>query len=310
MRVTRTFSEARRYRRGIVGLVPTMGFLHEGHISLIERAAAECDTVIVTLFVNPLQFDDPSDLERYPADLERDIGLATIAGGDVLFAPPREEMYPEDQLTRVVVRRISEVLEGEFRPGHFEGVATVVTKLLAGLRPDRAYFGRKDGQQVSMVRRMARDLSVPVQVVDCPTIRERSGLALSSRNPKLGEEEREAALTLSRGVLAAADAFDAGVRDGEVLTGMAMAPIAGDERVSPEYAALASQADVTLLETVDRPAFLAVAARVGGVRLIDNIHIDIPVDDEGWLGGRGTASFIADRGIRLTEDSVLYGGGD
>jgi pantoate--beta-alanine ligase len=308
MRVVTTFAEARRYRRGVVGLVPTMGYLHEGHLSLIERAAAECDTVIVTSFVNPLQFDDPSDLERYPADLERDIPLAAGAGGAVLFAPPRDEMYPDDQLTRVVVRRISDVLEGEWRPGHLEGVATVVTKLLAGLRPDRAYFGRKDAQQLAMVRRMARDLSVPVEVIGCPTVRERSGLALSSRNPKLGDEDREAALGLSRGLMEAAGAVDAGERSGEVLAGLVTAAMAEEPRVSPEYAALASQDDVTPLAELDRPAFLAVAARVGGVRLIDNIHIDHLVDDRAW--GGATGDFVVDRGVRLAGESVLYGGGD
>jgi pantoate--beta-alanine ligase len=285
-----------------------MGYLHEGHVSLIAAAAARCDTVIVTLFVNPLQFDDPADLERYPADLDRDTGIVEAAGGGVLFAPPTEEMYPNDQLTRVVVQGISDVLEGEYRPGHLEGVATVVTKLFAGLRPDVAFFGRKDAQQLAMVRRLAMDLSIPLQVVGCQTVREHDGLALSSRNPKLGAGDREAALTLSRGLMAAADAVDGGERDARVLSDLAMAPMIEEDRVVPEYAGLASQRDVTVLEKVDQPSFLAVAARVGGVRLIDNIHIDDGGGEDGLVGWV-TDRFAADRGIRLDRPSILYGGG-
>ena len=205
MRITKTFAETRASAAGSVGFVPTMGFLHEGHLSLIEAARRESDTVVMSLFVNPLQFDRDEDLTRYPRDLDRDVALATAAGADVVFAPEVDEMYPAEQLTRVIVKGLSDELEGPNRPGHFEGVATVVAKLFAGVRPQRAYFGRKDAQQLAVVRRMAADLSMPVHVVGAPIVREGSGLALSSRNIFLSSDQRNAALGLSRGLMKAAD---------------------------------------------------------------------------------------------------------
>lgn len=296
MKVVEQFASARAERGGVVGLVPTMGYLHEGHLSLIRRAAAECDTVMVSLFVNPMQFGESRDLDSYPRDRERDAALASAAGADILFAPSLAVMYPGEQLTTVSVARMAEEMEGRFRPGHFDGVATVVAKLFAGLGPDRAYFGRKDAQQLAVVRRMAADLSMPVEVVPCSTVRERDGLALSSRNTRLSADERVAAGSLSAGLMAAADVAMAGERDGRILADLARSPMEANPAVAPQYAELASQEDATLLASLDRPAFLAVAAVVGSTRLIDNVHLD-------QSGGR----VVADRGIRLDTPSILYG---
>jgi pantoate--beta-alanine ligase len=274
-----------------------MGFLHEGHLSLIEAARQECDTVVMSLFVNPLQFDRDDDLARYPRDLERDAALAGEAGADVVFAPELEEMYPEDQLTRVNVTGLSDELEGPNRPGHFEGVATVVAKLFAGLQPGRAYFGRKDAQQLAVVRRMATDLSMPVDVVGVPIVREGDGLALSSRNIFLSEDERSIALELSRGLMGAADLVEAGERDAKAITNAVYFEI-GDV-LDVEYVALAGQDRVQPLTRLDRPAFLALAAWAGNTRLIDNVHFDSTAD-----------GYVADRGNRLAAASVLYGTGE
>jgi len=287
VKIVATFEEARRAATGRVGLVPTMGYLHEGHLSLAAAARPEADTVTMSLFVNPLQFGEGEDLDRYPRHLERDAALAEAVGVDILFAPPLEEMYPVSPVTRVTVAGLSERMEGAARPGHFDGVATVVAKLLAGLRPDRAFFGRKDAQQVAVVRRMVGDLSLPVEIVACPIVRSVDGLALSSRNAYLTADERDRALALSRGLAAAADAADAGERTGSVLEGLVMAGLQEGAGVDPEYAELVSVDEVQPLPYLDRPAFLAVAARVGATRLIDNIHLD-PAE-----------SVVADRGVRL-----------
>jgi len=296
VRVVDTFAAARKDRSGVVGLVPTMGYLHEGHLSLIERAGVAADTVVVSLYVNPLQFDEEEDLARYPADLERDAALAELAGADVLFAPSDHEVYAGAGDVSIAVGRLGEVLEGVYRPGHFAGVATMVAKLLAGLRPDQALFGRKDAQQLAVVRALVTDLSFPVEIVGCPTIRERDGLALSSRNTLLDGRDREAARTVSAGLMAAADAAAAGEVDGARLAGLVADPVAAHARIDLEYAELAAQDDAVLLDRLDRPAFLAVAARVGSVRLIDNIHFD-------FVSGRP----VADRGHLLETASVLYG---
>jgi len=290
-----TFDAARQSAAGRVGLVPTMGFLHEGHLSLLETLRPQCDTLLMSLFVNPLQFGPSEDLSQYPRDLERDVALAESAGADVVFAPDLEEMYPEPPATSVSVADLAFRLDGERRPGHFKGVATVVAKLLAGLQPDVAAFGRKDAQQLAIIRRLVADLSFPTAVVGCPIVREVDGLALSSRNTYLNEEEREAAVSLSRGLMAAADAVAAGERDSRSLEAFALGAMASAGGVEAEYAELASQHAVSRLTELDRPAFLAVAAKVGSTRLIDNVHFD-------W----DTTGVIADRGIRLTAPSVLY----
>jgi pantoate--beta-alanine ligase len=295
MRITKSFAETRAVASGTVGLVPTMGFLHEGHLSLIEAARQASDSVVMSLFVNPLQFDRDDDLVRYPRDLERDVELATAAGADIVFAPELEEMYPQDQLTRVNVNQLSDELEGPNRPGHFEGVATVVAKLLAGIQPDRSFFGRKDAQQLAIVRRMAADLSMPGEIVGVPIVRESDGLALSSRNVFLSADERSAALALNRGLMRAADLVVRGEREAIALSGAVCDEVGGSLEV--EYVTLAGQDLVQPLETLDRPAFLALAAWAGKTRLIDNVHFD-------------TEGFIADRGTRLAARSVLYGTGE
>lgn len=297
MRITKTFAETRAAATGRVGLVPTMGFLHEGHLSLIEAAREGNDTVTMSLFVNPLQFDRDSDLAKYPRDLERDVDLATAAGADVVFAPDLDEMYPTEQLTRVRVSRLSDEMEGPNRPGHFEGVATVVAKLLAGIQPDSSYFGRKDAQQLAIVRRMAADLSFPGEIIGVPIVREADGLALSSRNIFLSAEERESALALSRGLMAAGDLAETGEADVGQLVAAVLAEIEKSPELSIEYVTLASQDLVQPLEALDRSAFLALASWSGATRLIDNVHLD-----------QTEHGFVADRGSRLETTSVLYGG--
>jgi pantoate--beta-alanine ligase len=292
--IVTTFAQARRLARGRVGLVPTMGYLHEGHASLLDAARGGSDHVVMSLFVNPLQFDESRDLDRYPRDLDRDAAIAEAAGVNVIVAPSVEEMYPAwPPATTVSVPDLARELEGAHRPGHFDGVATVVAKLFAGLQPNVAFFGRKDAQQLAIIRAMARDLSFPVEVRGMPIVREADGLALSSRNVFLDPERRAAALALSRALMEAADAVDAGRREG--LADIAMRILADADGVDPEYAAIAGQDDVVVRTALDRPSFLAVAARVGDIRLIDNIHLDL-VDGE----------VVVDRGVGLDHRSMLY----
>ncbi len=295
MRTVDTFVDARALGSGCVGLVPTMGYLHEGHISLVEAARRECDTVTVSLFVNPLQFAPTEDLESYPRDLERDAEMVEVAGADVLFAPQLSEMYPDEPLTTVSVASVTEGMEGGMRPGHFDGVATVVAKLFAGITPDRAYFGRKDAQQLVTVRRMPTDLSLPAAVIGAPVVREQDGLALSSRNIYLDPAERDAARSISRGILAVADAVLAGEQSGEELERIAAGSVNDEPGINLDYATFVDQDTASPLTDLDRPALLAVAARVGRTRLLDNVHIDRI--DGGW---------IPDVGIRLDEPSILY----
>lgn len=296
MRTVPTFSDARVLGSGCVGLVPTMGYLHEGHISLVEAARRECDTVTVSLFVNPLQFAPTEDLASYPRDVKRDAEMVEAAGADVLFVPPLEEMYPGEPLTTVSVGLVTEGMEGAIRPGHFDGVATVVAKLFAGINPDRAYFGRKDAQQLVTVRRMTSDLSFPISIVGAPIVRESDGLALSSRNTYLDAAQRPAARALSRGIAAVADAVATGERSAVELERIARIPVAEEPGIDLEYALLADQDTAAALTGLDRPAFLAIAARVGETRLLDNVHIDRV--DGGW---------VPDVGIRLDGPSILYG---
>ncbi|HEY7705879.1 MAG TPA: pantoate--beta-alanine ligase [Gaiellaceae bacterium] len=252
MRTARTIAELEEALRdrgeASVGLVPTMGSFHAGHLSLFRAAREENELVVATLFVNPAQFDRPVDLAGYPRDQERDAALAEQAGVDVLFAPAADELYPDGFQTWVDVERLGGILEGRSRPGHFRGVATVCLKLFNLVRPDRAYFGQKDAQQTAVVRRMVRDLNVPVEIRVLPTIRDEDGLALSSRNALLSPEERERALALPR-ALATGDA----TRARELLDGL----------------------DVDYLEVADfEPRVLAAAVRVGSTRLIDNVVLE------------------------------------
>ncbi len=294
MIVATDFAAARTHREGRVGLVPTMGYFHDGHVALMRAARDAVDTVVVSLFVNPLQFGPGEDLRRYPRDLERDAALAAAAGVDVLFAPPAGEMFAALPSTRVSVDALSQTLEGRFRPGHFEGVATVVAKLLAGLGPAVAFFGHKDAQQLAVVRRLVRDLSFPVEIAGVPTVREQDGLALSSRNTYLAPPDRQAATALSRGLFAAADLVATGERDAVALEEAVRAAAAAAPQVDLQYAELADAAETVRLLRLDREAFLAVAAVVGGTRLIDNVRFT-PAGD----------GVVADRGVRLAGPSVL-----
>jgi pantoate--beta-alanine ligase len=278
MRVLRTVAELRtllaaaRAGGNSIGLVPTMGFFHEGHLSLMRRARSDTEVVVVSLFVNPAQFGPGEDLDAYPRDEERDRRLAEAEGVDVLFAPPLEEVYPHGFATTVTVRDLTEMLEGdEAQRGavHFEGVTTVVTKLFNMVGPDVAYFGQKDAQQALVVGKLVRDLDIPLRIEVCPTIRDPDGLALSSRNAYLSPEERERALALSRALRAAEAAVAGGTRDAAAVVAVARDELdrAG---VEPDYLQLRSATDLSPVERVNGSALLAVAARVGRARLIDN----------------------------------------
>lgn len=258
-----------------VGLVPTMGSLHEGHLSLIQRAAAECDVTAVTTFVNPLQFGSVDDLVNYPRDLDGDRRAAADAGADLVFAPSIEEMYPlgADTPTTVHVDGVSEILEGASRPGHFDGVATVVAKLFNLAGSCRAYFGEKDYQQLLVVRRLTADLSFPVDVVACPTIREADGLACSSRNARLGADDRLAAAVLFRALSHGAALIAAGERSAEVVRRAVSEVVAAEARAELDYIAVVDPATLRPLRLVSGDTRLLVAARVGNVRLIDNLGV-------------------------------------
>jgi len=258
-----------------VGLVPTMGALHAGHVSLVHRARSECEVVAVSIFVNPLQFGDPDDIARYPRTLDQDLAVCAEAGVDVVFVPTVVEMYPgwpTPIATTVSVLGVSEGWEGASRPGHFDGVATVVSKLFSIAGPCRAYFGEKDYQQLAVVRQMTADLSLPVTVVGCPIVREPDGLALSSRNVRLSPEERHAAVVLSRALALGYALLEQGVDYASTLTEAMRRVVAGEPLVQLDYAVAVGADDLVALEVVPDPASvrLLVAAQVGPVRLIDN----------------------------------------
>jgi pantoate--beta-alanine ligase len=256
-----------------IGLVPTMGALHEGHRSLIARARAENDVVVVSLFVNPAQFGPNEDLAAYPRDESGDAAAAQAEGADLLFAPPVDEVYPPGFSTTVHVAGVSEPLEGANRgAAHFDGVATVVTKLFNMAQPDVAYFGQKDAQQAAVIRRFARDLDIPVRVETCPIVREDDGLALSSRNAYLTADERPRALALSRALDAARAAVAQGTRDAAAVADAARAPMTALD-VEPEYLALVDPQTFLPVDTVQGDVLVAIAARVGRARLIDNATI-------------------------------------
>lgn len=276
MRIARTIAEVRaavddaKQRGHRVGLVPTMGAFHEGHLSLMRRARAENGLVVVSLFVNPTQFAANEDLSTYPRDEQRDAALAEAEGVDVLFAPEPAEIYPDGFATSIHVAGITEVLDGASRPGHFDGVATVVTKLFGIVRPDVAYFGRKDAQQVLVVQRVVRDLNLDVRIEPCPIVREPDGLAMSSRNVYLDADARDRATALHRALDAAAALHRDGVRDAEGIRSSALAVLA-DAGIDPEYLELRDADTLAAVERADRDALLLIAARVGAARLIDNL---------------------------------------
>ncbi len=276
MKVVRRLEELRVLRAGLavpLGLVPTMGYLHAGHASLVRRARAECASVAVSIFVNPTQFGPREDLAAYPRDLPRDLALLEAEGVDLVWTPEVDDVYPPGDQTWVTVEGVSRGLEGERRPGHFRGVATVVAKLLHAFQPQRAYFGQKDAQQAVVIRRMARDLLIPVEIVVCPTVREVDGLALSSRNRYLSAEERRAATVLYRALRAASEAFETGERDAEPLRQMMCTALAGEPLAHPHYV---SVADVDTLEELRGEvtrALLSMAVRIGTTTLIDNVVV-------------------------------------
>jgi pantoate--beta-alanine ligase len=279
MRTLRTVAELRAallpsHREGrSIGLVPTMGALHEGHLSLIRRAREDCDEVVVSLFVNPAQFDEASDLAAYPRDERRDASLAAGCGADLLFAPAVDEVYPPGFATTVSVAGLSEPLEGVHRGReHFDGVATVVTKLLNMVQPGVAYFGQKDAQQALVIRRLVRDLDIPARIEICPTVREPDGLALSSRNAHLGGADRARALALSEALAAAESAVASGERDAHAVAAAARAAME-PRAVAPEYLALVSADTLVPVGRIDGEVLVVVAARVGTTRLIDNTLI-------------------------------------
>ena len=276
MNTVRTVADLRaalrpaRLAERTIGLVPTMGALHEGHLSLVRHARATCDEVVVSLFVNPAQFDDTADLAAYPRDEARDAALAAQAGADILFAPAPGEVYPPGFATTVHVDGLTATLEGAHRGvAHFDGVATVVTKLLNMVAPDVAFFGQKDAQQALVIRRLVRDLDIPARIEVRPTIREHDGLALSSRNVHLEGADRERALALRDALRAAEAALQAGERDARALRETALQAMR-DHGVEPDYLELVSTDDLSPIARVDGEALLAVAARVGPTRLIDN----------------------------------------
>jgi pantoate--beta-alanine ligase len=261
-----------RHQGRTIGLVPTMGSFHDGHLSLIRRGRSENDVLVVSLFVNPAQFGPNEDLETYPHDEARDAALGEAEGVDVLFAPPVGEIYPAGFDTSVAVGGLTGVLDGDPSrrgPDHFRGVTTVVTKLLNIVQPDVAYFGQKDGQQALVIRRLVRDLDIPVRIVVCPTVRDADGLALSSRNAYLSPAERGRALALSRALRAAEEQVAGGVTDASAVLAAARAELAR-AGVEPEYLELRSTDDLSEVERVNGSTLLAVAARVGRARLIDN----------------------------------------
>jgi pantoate--beta-alanine ligase len=257
---------------GRVGLVPTMGAFHEGHLSLIRAARAACDVVVVWLFVNPTQFNEAADLVAYPRDEDRDAAMAAECGADILFAPGVDAVYPAGFATTVTVTGVADVLEGAHRPGHFAGVATVVAKMLNMVGPEVAYFGAKDAQQVAVVRRMVADLDIPTRIEVLPIVREADGLAMSSRNVRLDPDERQRALALHRGLLAAEAAVALGERDPAALV-RAIENELGGAGVDAEYVAVVDPDSFVPVDTIAGSTLIALAARVGSTRLIDNIEV-------------------------------------
>ena len=265
----------RRALAGRVGLVPTMGYLHAGHMTLVARARAENDHVIATIFVNPTQFGPNEDLAAYPRDMDGDLAQLAAAGCDVVFTPDTREIYPPGYQTFVTLEEISQPLEGSRRPGHFRGVATVVAKLFNLTRPARAYFGQKDAQQVRVIQTMARELNFDLEVVVCPTVREADGLALSSRNSYLTPAQRAAAPVLYRALTAAQAAWQQGMRDPAQLRAVMASVLAAEPLAEVEYASAADAVTLRELEEPARgPVLLSMAVRIGRTRLIDNLILD------------------------------------
>ncbi len=286
MQLIRTLPELRKHLTALprpLGLVPTMGFLHEGHLALVRRARGECGSVTVSIFVNPAQFGPQEDLARYPCDLERDLRMLEKAGADIVWAPETGEVYPPGYQTYVSVGQVAESLEGAARPGHFRGVATVVAKLFNAFTPDRAYFGQKDAQQVAVIRQMARDLNFPLEIVVCPTVRESDGLAMSSRNTYLAPEERCAAVVLYRALSTVQKAYQRGEREAEKLLAAMRDTLAAEPLAKIEYVSTANPETLQELAIVDRNALFSMAVRIGKTRLIDNFVLRDGTWDTGTI---------------------------
>ena len=256
-----------------LGLVPTMGALHQGHLSLVRESKSQCDLTVVSIFVNPLQFGPTEDFSKYPRTLERDAAMLRELGVDWLFVPAVAEMYPQGAKTSVEVADLSAWLDGGSRPGHFRGVSTVVCKLFEIVRPDRAFFGQKDAAQVAVLRKMVRDLDMDVEIVVCPIVREPDGLAMSSRNAYLDPGQRQQALVLSRSLNQVKSAINAGERDAEKLAGIGIQAIASEPGARLDYFAIVDAETLEPVVTVSRGTLVAVAAWVGTTRLIDNILV-------------------------------------
>jgi pantoate--beta-alanine ligase len=254
-----------------IGLVPTMGALHEGHLALVRRAREQCGFVGVSIFVNPTQFGPAEDLTRYPRALDADSEMCREAGVDLIFAPDAQEMYPDAFDSWVEVGGVTEMLEGEFRPGHFRGVATVCLKLFNIFQPDRAYFGLKDYQQLAVIRKMARDLDLPSEIVPIETVREPDGLAISSRNRYLSPDQRRAALVLSKSLAEAKAAFDSGERDASAIQSLVQACLNSEPLAAIDYAVVVDAETLLPIERIGRPAVILLAVRIGATRLIDNL---------------------------------------
>ncbi len=278
MRVARDIAAFRQRRSeitGTLGLVPTMGYLHEGHLSLVRGSKAENSHTAATIFVNPTQFGPNEDLARYPRDEARDLALLEAEGVDAVFIPPVDEMYPDGFCTYVAVEGLTDRLEGRSRPTHFRGVTTVVLKLLNIAQPDRAYFGRKDAQQLAVVRRMICDLNLPVEIVGMPIVREPDGLAMSSRNVNLDPDQRRAALVLSKALRLAESLYASEQRDAQEIRASLESLISAEELAALDYVSVADAASLDELRTIKGPALVSLAVRFGDTRLIDNVTLGV-----------------------------------
>ncbi|MFQ5921800.1 MAG: pantoate--beta-alanine ligase [Anaerolineales bacterium] len=276
MKVVEGLAELRAARESLanpVGLVSTMGFLHEGHLSLVRRAKQECASVGVSIFVNPAQFGPTEDLNTYPVDLERDLDLLKAEQADLVWTPTTAEIYGPGYQTWVEVEELTRYLEGEIREGHFKGVATVVTKLFNSFQPDRAYFGQKDAQQAIVIRRLVQDLNFPIAVVVCPTVREADGLAMSSRNSHLSPDERQAATVLYRALSAATEIYSVGERDAQALRAEILHVLETEPLARPEYVSVAEPETLGELKGPIEVALISVAVFIGNTRLIDNMTV-------------------------------------
>jgi pantoate--beta-alanine ligase len=254
-----------------LGLVPTMGALHEGHLSLVREARAQCDAVAVSIFVNPTQFGPAEDLSRYPRQFDRDCQLLENAGVEIVFAPAVDEIYPGGAVTWITVEGLSDKLDGRSRPGHFRGVTTIVAKLFHIIEPESAFFGQKDAAQLAIIRRMVRDLNFPLEIVGCPIVREADGLAMSSRNVYLNAEDRVRALVLQRSLLRVQEAYQGGERSAARLIVAARELLASEPGVAVDYFEIVDPDTLDAVDNVERRTLIAVAAVVGGTRLIDNV---------------------------------------